>query len=77
MAGQQNPRLRASPMSLCADPMLPQEFLPLCRQRSASASFTRLGETTASNFAELCHVNNVVLSMHVKERVLEQCISIF
>lgn len=42
---QQNPRLRAaSSVSLCADPMLPQEFLPLCRQRGASASLYRLGE---------------------------------
>lgn len=43
MSGQQSPRLRASTMSLCADPMLPQEFLPLCRQRGASASLARLG----------------------------------
>lgn len=70
MAGQQNPRLRASPMSLCADPMLPQEFLSLCRQRSASSSFTRLGETVASSYAEHRHVDN-------RERVLEQCVSIF
>ncbi|XP_045885193.1 guanylin-like [Micropterus dolomieu] len=41
-AGQQNPRLRASIMYLCADPMLPQEFLPLCKQRGASASLARL-----------------------------------
>ncbi|XP_039971792.1 guanylin family protein [Xiphias gladius] len=42
LTGQQNPRFRASTVSLCADPMLPQEFLPLCRQRGASASLTRL-----------------------------------
>ncbi|XP_072308975.1 guanylin [Eucyclogobius newberryi] len=39
---KQNPRLRSSAMSLCADPMLPQELLPLCRQRGASASLARL-----------------------------------
>lgn len=44
MTGQQSPRFRPSTMSLCADPMLPQEFLPLCRQRGASASLARLGE---------------------------------
>ncbi|XP_008318969.1 guanylate cyclase activator 2B-like [Cynoglossus semilaevis] len=40
--GQQSPRLRANSMSLCADPMLPQEFLPLCKQRGAAASLSRL-----------------------------------
>ncbi|XP_019952168.1 guanylin-like [Paralichthys olivaceus] len=40
--GPQNPRLRASTVSVCADPMLPQEFLPLCKQRGASASLSRL-----------------------------------
>lgn len=45
VSGQQNPRLKASTISLCADPMLPQEFLPLCKQRGASASLARLGET--------------------------------
>ncbi|GAA6216853.1 guanylin-like [Lates japonicus] len=40
--GQQSPRLKASTMSLCADPMLPQEFLPICKQRGASASLARL-----------------------------------
>ncbi|XP_056294161.1 guanylin family protein [Pseudoliparis swirei] len=40
--GQLSPRLRAGPASLCADPMLPQELLPLCRQRGASASLSRL-----------------------------------
>lgn len=43
--GQQNPRLRASTVSSCADPMLPQEFLPLCKLRGASASLARLGKT--------------------------------
>ncbi|XP_060926647.1 guanylate cyclase activator 2B-like [Limanda limanda] len=41
--GQLNPRFRASSVTLCADPMLPQEFLPLCKQRGASASLARLG----------------------------------
>ncbi|KAK5912046.1 hypothetical protein CesoFtcFv8_001961 [Champsocephalus esox] len=41
-AGQQSPRIKASTGSLCADPMLPQEFLPLCRLRGASASLSRL-----------------------------------
>uniref|UniRef100_A0A3Q3WR22 Guanylate cyclase activator 2B n=1 Tax=Mola mola TaxID=94237 RepID=A0A3Q3WR22_MOLML len=40
--GKQNPRFRVSNAYLCADPMLPQEFLPLCRQRGASASLGRL-----------------------------------
>ncbi|KAL6112471.1 guanylin [Pungitius pungitius] len=41
-AAPQSPRLRASSGSLCADPMLPQELLPLCRFRGASASLARL-----------------------------------
>ncbi|KAM7005421.1 guanylin [Tautogolabrus adspersus] len=49
----QNPRLRASTMSLCADPMLPQEFLPLCRQRGASASLTRLA-AVPMDVCEIC-----------------------
>ncbi|CAN9511957.1 unnamed protein product [Ophioblennius macclurei] len=39
-AGQQ--RFRASTISLCADPMLPQEFLPLCKEKGASESLARL-----------------------------------
>lgn len=42
--GLASPRLRAGSASLCGDPLLPQEFLPLCRQRGASASIGRLGE---------------------------------
>ncbi|XP_060897132.1 guanylin family protein [Labrus mixtus] len=49
----QNPRLRASTVSLCADPMLPQEFLPLCRQRGASASLTRLA-AVPMDVCEIC-----------------------
>ncbi|XP_074534578.1 guanylin-like [Halichoeres trimaculatus] len=50
---QQNPRLRASTVSLCADPMLPQEFLPLCRQRGASASLVRLA-AVPMDVCEIC-----------------------
>ncbi|XP_057702696.1 guanylin family protein [Corythoichthys intestinalis] len=38
----QNPRLRASLPSMCENPMLPQELLPLCKQKGASASLARL-----------------------------------
>ncbi|XP_077386432.1 guanylin-like [Festucalex cinctus] len=38
----QNPRLRASSPSMCEEPMLPQELLPLCKQKGASASLARL-----------------------------------
>ncbi|XP_034544234.1 guanylin family protein [Notolabrus celidotus] len=50
---QQSPRLRASTVSLCADPMLPQEFLPLCRQRGASASLARLA-AVPMDVCEIC-----------------------
>ncbi|XP_042263423.1 guanylin-like [Thunnus maccoyii] len=40
--GQQNPRVRMSTVSFCANPLLPQEFMPLCKQRGASASLARL-----------------------------------
>uniref|UniRef100_A0A3B4F2S5 Guanylate cyclase activator 2B n=1 Tax=Pundamilia nyererei TaxID=303518 RepID=A0A3B4F2S5_9CICH len=53
MTGQQNPRLKANTMSLCADPMLPQEFLPLCRQRGASASLVRLSAVPL-DICEIC-----------------------
>ncbi|KAG7226733.1 hypothetical protein INR49_014081 [Caranx melampygus] len=51
--GQQNPRFRASSGSLCTDPMLPQEFMPLCRQRGASASLTRLA-VVPLDVCEIC-----------------------
>ncbi|XP_056259068.1 guanylin family protein [Seriola aureovittata] len=51
--GQQNPRFRVSTLSLCADPMLPQEFLLLCRQRGASASLTRLAAVPL-DVCEIC-----------------------
>ncbi|XP_077430209.1 guanylin-like [Vanacampus margaritifer] len=38
----QSPRLRASSPSMCEEPMLPQELLPLCKQKGASASLARL-----------------------------------
>ncbi|XP_071388114.1 guanylin-like [Centroberyx affinis] len=40
--GKQNPRLRTSSVSVCADPALPEEFLPLCQQKGASLSLSRL-----------------------------------
>ncbi|XP_068452019.1 guanylin-like [Clinocottus analis] len=52
-AGQQSPRLRGGAPSLCADPMLPQEFLPLCRQRGGSASLARLG-VVPIDVCEIC-----------------------
>ncbi|XP_044023790.1 guanylin family protein [Siniperca chuatsi] len=51
--GHQNPRLRVSTMSHCANPMLPQEFLPLCKQRGASASLTRLA-VVPIDVCEIC-----------------------
>ncbi|XP_029948127.1 guanylin-like [Salarias fasciatus] len=51
--GQQNPKFRSSSSSLCADPMLPQEFLPLCKQRGASASLTRLS-VVPLDICEIC-----------------------
>ncbi|XP_034389129.1 guanylin-like [Cyclopterus lumpus] len=51
--GQQSPRLKASSASLCDDPMLPQELLPLCRQRGASASLARLA-IVPMDVCEIC-----------------------
>ncbi|XP_031727663.1 guanylate cyclase activator 2B-like [Anarrhichthys ocellatus] len=53
VTGQQSPRLRASSASVCADPMLPQELLPLCRQRAASASLGRLA-LVPMDVCEIC-----------------------
>ncbi|XP_028262247.1 guanylin-like [Parambassis ranga] len=50
---QHSPRLRAGTVFLCADPMLPQEFLPLCKQRSASASLSRLAAVPI-DVCEIC-----------------------
>ncbi|KAM6946581.1 guanylate cyclase activator 2B-like [Lycodopsis pacificus] len=53
VTGQQSPRLRASSASVCADPMLPQELLPLCRQRAAAASLGRLA-LVPMDVCEIC-----------------------
>ncbi|XP_026205163.1 guanylate cyclase activator 2B-like [Anabas testudineus] len=53
VTGQQSPRLRASTTSVCADPLLPQEFLPICKQRTASASFARLA-AVPYDVCEIC-----------------------
>ncbi|KAM9408155.1 guanylin [Pholidichthys leucotaenia] len=50
---QQNPRLRASAMPLCTDPMLPQEFMSLCRKSGGSASLARLA-IIPLDFCEIC-----------------------
>ncbi|KAM3878407.1 guanylin-like [Diretmus argenteus] len=42
VTGKQNPRLRTSTVSVCADPALPQEFLPLCVQKGSTMSLSRL-----------------------------------
>nr|XP_057911072.1 guanylate cyclase activator 2B-like [Doryrhamphus excisus] len=50
---QQNPRSRSSSSSMCEDPMLPQELLPLCKQRGASASLARLA-MVPMDVCEIC-----------------------
>uniref|UniRef100_A0A3Q1EZ72 Guanylate cyclase activator 2B n=1 Tax=Acanthochromis polyacanthus TaxID=80966 RepID=A0A3Q1EZ72_9TELE len=50
---QQNPRFRSSAVPLCADPMLPQELLPLCKQRGASSSLSRLA-AVPMDICEIC-----------------------
>ncbi|CAL9704627.1 unnamed protein product [Knipowitschia caucasica] len=52
LATKQNPRIRFNAF-LCSDPMLPQEFLPLCRQRGASASLARLA-LVPMDVCEIC-----------------------
>ncbi|XP_029908078.1 guanylin-like [Myripristis murdjan] len=42
LTGKQNPRLRSSAVSVCADPTLPQEILPLCQQKGANMALSRL-----------------------------------
>ncbi|XP_026163275.1 guanylin-like [Mastacembelus armatus] len=51
--GQPSPRLAASTVPLCADPMLPQEFVPLCKKRGAAASLTRLAAVPI-DVCEIC-----------------------
>ncbi|XP_065098173.1 guanylin [Paramisgurnus dabryanus] len=49
----QNPRLaKTSYYSVCNDPTLPQEFVPLCMQKGATMSFARL----ASVPVDLCEI---------------------
>ncbi|XP_068163478.1 guanylin-like [Antennarius striatus] len=53
VAGEQSPRLLATSTPLCAEPLLPQEFVPLCKQRGASASLTRLA-MVPMDVCEIC-----------------------
>ncbi|XP_043978876.1 guanylin family protein [Gambusia affinis] len=53
MTGQLNPRFKASPISLCAEPMLPQELLPLCKQTGGSSSLVRLA-AVPMDVCEIC-----------------------
>ncbi|KAI4878348.1 hypothetical protein NFI96_033699 [Prochilodus magdalenae] len=42
---QKNPRVATtSYAAVCANPSLPQEFIPLCNQSGSSMVFSRLGE---------------------------------
>ncbi|XP_016345373.1 guanylin-like [Sinocyclocheilus anshuiensis] len=50
----QNPRLaKTSYFSVCSNPTLPQEFKPLCMQRGATMSFSRLA-SVAVDVCEIC-----------------------
>ncbi|KAM7401724.1 hypothetical protein PAMP_017019 [Pampus punctatissimus] len=51
--GQQNPRFRINTKSFCTNMLLPQEFLPLCKQRGASASLARLA-MVPMDVCEIC-----------------------
>ncbi|XP_061893689.1 guanylin-like [Entelurus aequoreus] len=53
MSVSSNPRLRSSSSSMCEDPMLPQELLPLCKQKGASASLARLAAVPL-DVCEIC-----------------------
>ncbi|KAM6927709.1 guanylin-like [Xenentodon cancila] len=53
MTGQHSPRFKATTMSMCVEPMLPQELLSLCKQRGASASFVRLAAVPL-DVCEIC-----------------------
>ncbi|XP_008407328.1 guanylin-like [Poecilia reticulata] len=53
MSGQLNPRFRSSPISLCAEPMLPQELLPICKQTGGSSSLVRLA-AVPMDVCEIC-----------------------
>ncbi|KAM8867325.1 guanylate cyclase activator 2B [Synchiropus picturatus] len=52
-SGAESPRLRASSWSLCDDPLLPADFKPLCDQRGASASMSRLA-MVPMDICEIC-----------------------
>lgn len=53
----QNPRLaKTSYFSVCSNPTLPQEFVPLCMQKGATMSFARLGRSLGLLF-NLCAIN--------------------
>ncbi|XP_051957950.1 guanylin family protein [Xyrauchen texanus] len=50
----QNPRLaKTSYYSVCANPTLPQEFVPLCKQKSSTMSFARLASVPV-DVCEIC-----------------------
>ncbi|XP_016094959.1 guanylin-like isoform X1 [Sinocyclocheilus grahami] len=50
----QNPRLtKTSYFSVCSNPTLPQEFVPLCMQRGATMSFARLASVPV-DICEIC-----------------------
>ncbi|KAF7207498.1 guanylin [Nothobranchius furzeri] len=53
VTGQQSPRLQMNTLSFCAEPMLPQELLPLCKQRGGSASLIRLA-ALPMDVCEIC-----------------------
>ncbi|XP_029630983.1 guanylin [Salmo trutta] len=50
----QNPRLTSTSFaSVCANPSLPQEFMPLCMKRGASMSLSRLA-AVPMDICEIC-----------------------
>ncbi|XP_051528872.1 guanylin-like [Myxocyprinus asiaticus] len=50
----QNPRLaKTSYYSVCTNPTLPQEFVPLCMQKGATMSFARLASVPV-DVCEIC-----------------------
>ncbi|TRY85450.1 hypothetical protein DNTS_030554 [Danionella cerebrum] len=50
----QNPRLaKTSYYSVCANPSLPQEFVPLCMQKGATMSFARIASIPV-DVCEIC-----------------------
>ncbi|XP_030633745.1 guanylin [Chanos chanos] len=54
MTKDQNPRLAKTSMaSMCSNPTLPQEFVPLCQQKGASLSLARLA-AVPMDVCEIC-----------------------